>query len=60
MIEIKSSKRKYGYEWCTCCSKEVNTDRITFSKDGTGGFSIVLCDDCQKELAQMINERQGK
>lgn len=51
MIEIMTAK-----EWCTCCQKQTNTKRIKFSQDGRQGMSVVLCDDCRKELIKALGE----
>ncbi len=51
MIKIIDAQRRNGYEWCTCCAKNKDTKRISFSNDdGSNSISIVLCDDCRKEL----------
>lgn len=55
MIEIVDAYTRSGNEWCTCCQKETNTKRIKFSQDGSQGISVVLCEDCIRELAQTIN-----
>lgn len=54
MITIESTERKNSFEWCSTCGKQTNTKRIGFSRDGRSGFSIVLCDDCRKELKNML------
>lgn len=54
MIEIVNAYTRSGNEWCTCCQKQTNTKRIKFSYDGRQGNSVVLCDDCRRELAQVI------
>ncbi len=59
MIEIIPAYTRSGSEWCTCCSKTENTKRIKFSQDGNGGTSIVLCDDCRKELMRVLSESEN-
>lgn len=54
MIEIVNAYTRSGNEWCTCCQKQTNAKRIKFSYDGRQGNSVVLCDDCRRELAQVI------
>ena len=54
MIEIVDTYTRSGNEWCTCCQKQTDTKRIKFSYDGRQGNSVVLCDDCRRELAQTI------
>ena len=54
MIEIVDAYTRSGNEWCTCCQKQTNTKRIKFSYDGRQGNSVVLCDDCRRELARTI------
>ena len=54
MIEIVDAYRKNGNEWCTCCQKQTDTKRIRFSQDGRQGISVVLCDDCRKELLDKL------
>ncbi len=58
MIQIIPAYTRSGNEWCTCCSKTENTKRIKFSQDGNGGTSIVLCDDCRKELIMILSESE--
>lgn len=55
MIQIIPAYTKSGNEWCTCCSKAEKTKRIKFSQDGNGGTSIVLCDDCRRELMDILS-----
>jgi hypothetical protein len=59
MIEIVEALTRSGKEWCTCCQKQTQTKRIRFSQDGARGISVVLCDDCRKELVQVIRESEG-
>lgn len=59
MIEIVEACTKSGKEWCTCCQKQTKTKRIKFSQDGTQGISVVLCDNCRKELIKVIAESEG-
>jgi hypothetical protein len=54
MIEIVDAYTRSGNEWCTCCQKQTDTKRIKFSYDGRQGNSVVLCDDCRRELARTI------
>ena len=54
MIEIVNAYTRSGNEWCTCCQKQTNTKRIKFSYDGRQGNSVVLCDDCRRELARTV------
>lgn len=56
MIEIVKAYTRSGNEWCTCCQKPTNTKRIKFSSDGRQGISVVLCNDCRRELVQIIIE----
>lgn len=60
MIEIIEPYTRSGNEWCTCCSKQTKTKRIKFSQDGKQGISIVLCDDCRRELVRCLLEIEGR
>lgn len=60
MIQIIPAYTKSGNEWCTCCNKAENTKRIKFSQDGNGGTSIVLCDDCRRELMDILSANTAK
>lgn len=56
MIQVIEAYTRSGKEWCTCCSKQANTKRINFSQNGVQGISVVLCDDCRKELIKVVKE----
>lgn len=59
MIQIIPAYTKSGNEWCTCCNKAESTKRIRFSQDdGAGSTSIVLCDNCRKELIKVLTESE--
>lgn len=60
MIEITEAHTRSGNEWCTCCQKAENTKRIRFSNDGRQGISLVLCNDCRRELVRCLSEREDK
>lgn len=60
MIEIIDAYTRSGCEWCTCCQKQNNTKRIKFSQDGRQGMSVVLCDDCRRELVRCLSESENK
>ncbi len=56
MIEIVNAYTRSGNEWCTCCQKQTDTKRIKFSQDGNQGISVVLCNDCIKELINTLEQ----
>lgn len=59
MIEIiEAYKRSGKEEWCTCCQKTENTKKIRFSGNGWQGVSVVLCDDCRRELSRVLAESE--
>lgn len=60
MIEIINAYTRSGNEWCTCCQKTKNTKRIRFSQDGRQGISVVLCDDCRRELFHVLAVSEPK
>lgn len=55
MIEVDSTGSRDG--WCNCCQKEKNTKRIRFMNAYRQGMSVVLCDDCQRELIRLLSEQ---
>ena len=56
MIEIVPAYKRSENEWCICCDKSENTKRIRFSRDGSKGTSVVLCEDCRKELIRTLED----
>ena len=60
MIEIADAYTRSGNEWCCSCLKKTKTKRIRFSLDGQQGMSVVLCDDCRRELVKLIAENEEK
>lgn len=58
MIEVIEAYTRSGNEWCTCCLKQIKTKRIKFSQDGKQGVSVVLCDDCRRELSRVLAESE--
>jgi len=58
MIQIVDAYTRSGNEWCTCCQKQTDTKRIKFSQDGNRGMSVVLCDNCRRELVNLLSENE--
>ena len=54
MIVISKATRRGVSEQCRCCQSNVDTMRITFSMDGAGGTSVVLCGKCRRELIKVL------
>lgn len=59
MIEIIEAYKRSGKEWCFCCQKAENIKQIKFSYNGWQNVSVVLCDDCRRELYRVLSESEG-
>ena len=58
MIQVVDAYTRSGNEWCSCCQKQTNTKRIKFTLDGNRGMSVVLCDNCRRELITVLTDNE--
>ena len=62
MIELKKyNLKRDGDRRCHSCydsySKEQTLNELTFDAFGRGGFQLILCNACLKELQKKISDR---